>query len=282
MQAESEFRGYKLYLALLLCVVFGGLIGIAAYYPRIPFDTRMWMRLALCVVFLAGLFIFRRGKPAWETSLAFLAVAAGIYAAGLFGDRLLDWFSISANNARGYAVSKIGETLPIILAILIAVLLSRRKLGTLYLQRGRLGLSLLLGLIVGVFLFAYFISQGGWQVFQGSNLRELLPDIGWIAVFSAFNGFMEELWFRGLFLSRFEWLIGRRQAFWVTALLFGLLHAFGSFTGTLGSLALVIVTLILGIAFGYIVQRTESIWGAVLGHFFVDFFFLLGYFATIG
>jgi membrane protease YdiL (CAAX protease family) len=35
-------------------------------------------------------------------------------------------------------------------------------------------------------------------------------------------------------------------------------------------------------AFGYIVQRTKSIWGAVLGHFFADFFLMLGYFATTG
>jgi membrane protease YdiL (CAAX protease family) len=162
------------------------------------------------------------------------------------------------------------------------VLLTRRDLGSLYLRRGRLGWSLLGGLAVGAVLFAYFLSQGGGQVFQAPNIKTLLPTIGWVSVFSIFNGFMEEIWFRGLFLSRFEWLLGRRWAFWMTALLFGLLHAFGSFTGTLGSALLVAFTLLLGMAFGYIVQKTGSIWGAVLGHFFADFFFLLGYFATTG
>lgn len=282
MQAESGLRGPKLYLALVLCFVFGGLIGIAGYYGGIPIEIRRWMRLGLCLIFLAALVIYKRNKPAWETALGFLAVSFGIYASGLLGGLLLDWFSISGEDARGYAVDKINETLPIIIIILAAALLSGHNLRELYLVCGRLGWSLLGGLAVGAVLFAYFLSQGGWQVFQDGNLKLLIPTIGWIKLFSVFNGFMEELWFRGLFLSRFEWLLGRRWAFWMTSLLFGLLHAFGSFTGTLGSALLVGFTLLLGMAFGYIVQKTGSIWGAVLGHFFADFFLLLGYFATAG
>jgi len=282
MQAKTELRGSLRYLAPVLCILFGGVIGLAGYYARIPYETRGWLRLGLCAVFLAGLFIFKRGKPAWHTSLAFLAVTAGLLADRLLGDFLLVWIPVSPDDARGYTLSKISETLPIILIILLIVLLSGRNLKEMYLRRGRLGWSLLGGLAVGVVLFGYFISQGGWQVFQDGNLKVLLPTIGWVAVFSIFNGFMEELWFRGLFLSRFEWLLGQRWAFWVTALVFGLLHAFGSFTGTLGSALLTFFTLLMGMAFGYIVQKTGSIWGAVLGHFFADFFLLLGYFATMG
>ncbi len=282
MQAESELRGLKLYLALTICFIFGGLIGIAGYYGGIPIDIRRWMRLGLCILFLAVLLILKRRTPAWETALGFLAVSLGIYASGLLGGLLLDWFSISGEDARGYAVDKINETLPIIVIILAAVLLSGHKLRELYLKGGRLDWSLLGGLAVGVVLFAYFLSQGGWQVFQDGNLKVLMPTIAWITIFSIFNAFMEELWFRGVFLSRFEWLFGRRWAFWLTALLFGLLHAFGSFTGTLGSALLTFFTLLLGMAFGYIVQKTGSIWGAVLGHFFADFFMMLGYFATMG
>ncbi len=282
MQSATELRGSWRWLTPVLCFVAGGIIGIAGYYEPIPFETRMWMRVGLCVIFLAAMLVLKRGRPAWETALAFLAISAGMLAAGLVGDRLITWLNISSQDARGYAVSKINETLPIILIILLAVLLSRRKLSELYLRGGRLGLSLLYGLAVGVVLFLYFLSQGGGQVFQGPNLKTLLPTIGWVAIFSVFNAFMEELWFRGAFLSRFEWLLGRRWAFWLTALLFGLLHAFGSFTGTLGSLVLVTFTLFLGFAFGWIVQKTGSIWGAVLGHFFADFFMLVGYFATLG
>jgi membrane protease YdiL (CAAX protease family) len=277
---STELRGPGRALAIILCFISGAAIGIAGYYAKIPLDIRMWIRLGLCVIFLVGLFAFRRFRPAWETSLAFLAIIAGIYLASLVDNHPLDWLGISPDDARGYAVSKICETLPIILTVFLLVFLSRRGLTGLCLHGGKIGLSLLGGLVVGVVLFGYFLSQGGWQVFQDGDLVTLLPSIGWIALFSLFNGFMEELWFRGLFLSRFEWLLGRHWAFWLTALQFGLLHAFGAFTGTLGSLLLTLFTLFLGMAFGLIVQRTKNIWGAVLGHFFADFFLLLGYFAT--
>ena len=98
--------------------------------------------------FLAGLFIFKRGKPAWHASLAFLAVSAGLLADRLLGDFLLVWIPVSPDDARGYTLSKISETLPIILIILLIVLLSGRNLKEMYLRRGRLGWSLLGGLAV--------------------------------------------------------------------------------------------------------------------------------------
>jgi len=282
MQEDWQLKGSWRWAIPLACFIAGTTIGLAGYFDGIPIETRRGLRLVLCLVFLAGLFIFKRNKPAWHTDLAFLAVSAGLWVAGLTGGWLLRWSGISGENARGFAVDKINETIPIIIIILLAVLLSGKRLTGLFLAKGQVGLSLLGGLGVGVILFGYFLFQGGWQVFQGSNLRLLLPEIGWITIFAIFNGFMEELWFRGLFLSRFEDLMGKRLAFWITALLFGMLHAFGNFTGTLSSLLLVLFTLLLGMAFCYIVQRTRSIWGAVLGHFFADFFFLLGYFATMG
>ena len=281
MLKVAKMRRFERIMAISLCFLFGSAIGMAGYYGGIPLDIRMWMRLGLAAIFLAGLFIFRREEPAWQTSLAFFAVIAGIYVASLVGNRPLDWLHIASNDARGYAVSKICEVLPIILAIFLAVMISGRGLAGLNLKRGRPGLSILGGLAIGLVLFAYFLSQGGWQVFDNGNLVQLLPTIGWVTLFSIANSLMEELWFRGLFLSRFEWLLGPRWAFWLTALTFGLLHAFGSFTGTLGSLLLTVFTLLLGIAFSFIVQRTRNIWGAVVGHFFADFFMMLGYFATL-
>jgi membrane protease YdiL (CAAX protease family) len=282
MQTAAELRGVWRWLAPVLVLVAGGFIGIAGYYALIPFETRMWMRLILAAIFLAAMIVFWRNKPARETCLAFFAVSVGLYVAGLIGGTLTSWLGISDQDPRGFAINKINETLPIILVILLAVLLSRRKLSTLYLSGGRVGRSLIYGLVVGAALFLYFLSQGGWQVFQAEAMKTLLPMIGWMTIFSIFNGFMEELWFRGLFLSRFEWLLGRSWAFWITAITFGMLHIFGSFNGTLGTLLLSSFTVLLGIAFGYIVQKTNSIWGAVLGHFFADFFMMVGYFATMG
>lgn len=108
--------------------------------------------------------------------------------------------------------------------IFFAVMISGLGLEGLCLFGGRIGLSIFGGVTIGAVLFIYFLSQGGWQVFQDSNLVKLFPAIGWITIFSTFNSFMEELWFRGLFLSCFEWQLGPRWAFWLSALTFGLLH----------------------------------------------------------
>ncbi len=282
MPAATETRSVKRIMAISLCFLFASAIGLSGYYGGIPLDIRMWMRFGLAGIFLAGLFIFRREGMAWQTSLAFFAVTAGICAAGLVGNHPLVWLNIAPNDARGYAVSKIFEALPIVAIIFLAVMISGRGMEGLRIYGGRTGLSILAGFAIGAVLFIYFLTQGGWQVFQDGNLVKLLPAIGWITIFSISNSFMEELWFRGLFLSRFEWQLGPRWAFWLSALTFGLLHAFGSFTGTLGSLLLTLFTLLLGISFCYIVQRTHNIWGAVTGHFFADFFMMLGYFATQG
>lgn len=280
MPIAAKKPGFKQAAAIFLCFLFATAIGMAGYYGAIPFDIRMWMRLGLAALFLLGLFLFPREKPVWQTDLAFLSVIAGIYAAGLIGSRPLEWLHIASNDARGYAAAKFSEVLPIVLFIFLAVIIGGRGLAGLRLKKGRPFLSILCGLGIGVILFAYFLSQGGLQVFQGDNLIKLLPTIGWITAFSLMNSFMEELWFRGLFLSRFEWQFGPQWAFWLSTLTFGFLHAFGSFTGTLGSLLLTIFTLLLGAAFSYLVQRTNNIWGAVVGHFFADFFMLLGFFAT--
>lgn len=282
MPTAAKSLGTKQIPAIVLCFLFGSAIGLAGYYSEIPIDIRMWIRLGLAAVFLVGLFLFPREKPVWQTCLAFLGVTAGIYAAGLIGTHPLEWLNIASSDAPGYAVSKISEVLPIVLAMFLAVIFGGRGLEGLRLYKGRPGLSVLCGFGVGVVLFGYFLSEGGWRVFQNGNLIKLLPVIGWVTIFSVCNSFMEELWFRGLFLSRFEWQFGPRWAFWLTAVIFGMLHAFGSFAGTLGSLVLTLFTLLLGIAFSFIVQKTNNIWGAVVGHFFADFFMMLGFFATQG
>lgn len=269
-------------VAILLCLVSGTAIGLAAYYSAVPLDIRLGLRLGLSAVFLAGFMVWRRQPAVRETLLAFWSVITGVLAAYFLSSWLKGLLAISVDDARGFAITKAVEVVPVILFILLPFVLRKQPMRELYLVGGRPVLSLLGGLGVAVLLFVYFISQGGWQVFRGGNLAALLPAIGWITVFSVLNALMEELWFRGLFLSRFTGLFGDRPAFWLTAVLFGLLHVFGSFTGTLGTAVLTGFTFLMGLAFGVIVRRTQSIWGAVLGHFFADFFMLLGYFATAG
>ena len=56
MRAESTVRGSRRWLGAFACLVAGAGIGIAGYFSGIPFDIRVWIRAALCIVFLVLLF----------------------------------------------------------------------------------------------------------------------------------------------------------------------------------------------------------------------------------
>jgi membrane protease YdiL (CAAX protease family) len=54
----------------------------------------------------------------------------------------------------------------------------------------------------------------------------LIATVVWGLVFSVANGFMEELWLRGIFLKRFAPMLGINASVWLTAIIFALMHGF--------------------------------------------------------
>jgi membrane protease YdiL (CAAX protease family) len=95
------------------------------------------------------------------------------------------------------------------------------------------------------------------------------------------KGEHEEVWYRGLFLSRFTDLVGARSALAVTTRAFGGMHFMTGYTGNAGSLGMIIIALFLGLACGLIVQKTRTMWGAVLAHAAADSFYIFAYFAAL-
>jgi membrane protease YdiL (CAAX protease family) len=83
-------------------------------------------------------------------------------------------------------------------------------------------------------------------------------------MFVVSNAFMEELLFRGLFLGRYEPLIGKWLAILSTALAFTLAHMQITYAPNLWSFLL--VTLGFSIAWAWLMQKTGNLWGSVLFH----------------
>lgn len=86
-------------------------------------------------------------------------------------------------------------------------------------------------------------------------------------------GFCEEFVFRGLLLTEYEKKMGYFQAALISALLFGMFHYnimnfFGPF--------------MLGIVFAWVMQVTESIWTAMLGHLINNTFAVVMLYVTSG
>ena len=88
----------------------------------------------------------------------------------------------------------------------------------------------------------------------------------------------EEIMFRGLFLRKLEPFVGAFLANCLVALVFTGLHAVVTYTSDqLGFLA---ATLPLAIAWGYIMQKTDGIWGSILFHAGMDIPIVLGLFSV--
>lgn len=268
------------FAVLFLCCI---AISSSAYGPGLPEAARPAVKSLLPLLWL--LLAWMAGKNNWlapyrEAFLAFFAVSLGLWGAWLIGDWPLRQLGLTTDSLQGVAVAKAIEVLPVVAAILIVNQLEGEDLASLYLRRARLGRSLLYGVGLGAVLWLIFLAMGGRQVFAYAGASRLLAALPYLLLFALANGFMEELWYRGLYLGRFEPLIGSRNALALTTLAFVALHLAADYAS--GSLVqLLASTLLLGLVCGLIVLFTRCLWGAVLAHALGDILVLLGFFWTL-
>ncbi len=94
-------------------------------------------------------------------------------------------------------------------------------------------------------------------------------------LFASSNSLMEEIMFRGLFLPRFEPLFGPRGSLALISVIFAFFHvALLPFMGLETTVAFVSFLFLQGYAWGYTIQKSRSIWGAVFAHAVADVFFM--------
>lgn len=83
------------------------------------------------------------------------------------------------------------------------------------------------------------------------------------------NGLREELLYRGLFLKRYETLLGSSISNLLQAIIFSLSHTVagtGATVYTPFSAVFVLITFLLSLTWGYVMQRTDGLLGSVLFH----------------
>ena len=173
------------------------------------------------------------------------------------GQRVASAAGIDPDTPAGWAVDKLGGSLTVVVVVLALTLVSGRTPSSLYLRRGRLGLGLAVGLATFAAAAATAIPLAGF-LFGGRDLglARVLPWTPWLLVFVLSNAFAEELLFRGLFLGPLEPLIGR-------------------FHANLAAL------LPLALAWGWLTQKSEGIWGSVLLHAGMDISVMVGMFSNL-
>jgi membrane protease YdiL (CAAX protease family) len=116
-------------------------------------------------------------------------------------------------------------------------------------------------------------------LFGGSSMStdKLAGLIGLVLIFSVLSAAYEEIWFRGLMLSRLMPLVGDKSALIIQAAVFGIFEAAFFYTINPQPLYLPVVFIVgtvLGYYWGLMTMKDESLMGAALFH--AGFYVLIG------
>ncbi len=240
-------------------------------------DARLVYKFAVPLVSLILALSIRRGSRFsryWRVFFAYFIGGAAF---------LLQWlvfgFLSYPLTVETVALEKMLAALLTFAPILAFTRLSGGDLGSIYVKKGNLGA----GLLIGLALFAFFavaspilaISMFGAQSVD-SRAIAWAP---WILVFVLSSGLLEESMYRGLFLKKYEALLGPRAANFLQAIVFCTIHLSVAYTPE--PYLFVVLTFFLGLAWGWVAQRTDSLLASVLFHAGADIPIILSIFLAL-
>ena len=275
-------RRAGLFVLLLLCEAAIFIFG-SYYVDAFATNKNMTYSLAVSAVFLAATLwskFDKRLNEYWQIPLVLLAASLAFPFTAIFNGAIravLGWFAVTTDTSQGVAIEKVCEMLLKVTPILLLVRLSGADFGSVFLKRGNLKLGAGIGALVFFFLGTatfMFAAQ------RFTSVESLIAAVLWGLVFSFANSFMEELWLRGLFLKRFEPVIGIRAAVWLTSFIFATMHGFAFYFDAMALAFFTVNTLALGLACGYLMVKSDSIWGPVIIHAASDFFLFVAVLAS--
>lgn len=197
----------------------------------------------------------------------------------VFGKYMINQLGIMDTTPAGWALPKLNEFFVIVGVIIVFTLLSGDSLASIYIQRGNLKLGLIIGL-TAVFIFVIgAIPMASLFNIRYTNMSGILPLIPWTCIFVLANGAMEEILFRGLFLRKLEPIIGIHLSVFLLAFIFTGIHSWVSYTAD--NRIFLAFTFPLALALGYIMKKTDSVWGSILLHAGMDIPIMLGIFSNL-
>ncbi|RDE16234.1 MAG: hypothetical protein C4K47_01915 [Candidatus Thorarchaeota archaeon] len=274
--------GVRIILFVLLFVTSVLVYTIAGYNYFMDATTRLIAKTIVATGLFVVAFILYRRAPRIYSKIAysFAAVALGFLFAWLFGG----WYELipglTVDSPAGIAAAKFAEVLPIVLTVIVLITAAGDNLASLYVTGGNPVKGLLLGFAAVPVELVLFAGMGGFAISVGIGM--LVGWIPWMLIFAFSNSFMEELIIRGLFLRKYEVLFGPRASLIFTSVVFAAFHApLLPFLGLVALAAFVFITFVLGLLWGYTIQKTDSIWGAVLSHAIADMLFFITYFGAL-
>lgn len=285
-------RGRKALFAVG-CIVAGFLPLSAGYVPGDV--ARLVYGVVVSSVLLALALLARRSpsmRMYWEIPLAFfgmsLFILADRYVPGFLTVQVLHNPPVAGNplasTVSGTVIVELDELLLTVVAVLVVVWISRSSLTSIYVRRGRFGAAYAIGIIglVGFYVLSYGVLSHSrfmpaHEIFDLGRYLGLTPAL--LAAVAA-NGFLEELMFRGLLMSRLNIAFGPYLATFIQAAVFASWHVGVTYTAS----ALVFSVLFafpLGIFGGYLTRSSGSIVPSSLFHAGADIPIYLGFLSFV-
>jgi uncharacterized protein len=186
-----------------------------------------------------------------------------------------------ASTVLGTVLVQLFSTLCIVVPIVVLIKASGRDLGSLFISRSRSWVVPAIGLI-GLLAFYYLAARGrtaGFFPNSGITPSRFLALTPALLVLVLLNGLREELWFRGLFLRRYEQFLGSWPSNLLTGVIFTSFHVQVQYA--LHLLPFLGFTFFLGLFLGYLMQRSGSLLGPVLFHAGSDIPIFLAYLSYV-
>jgi len=254
----------------------GALVGLAAFFLLLAIFAKKTTHLI----------------KYWEIPFAFFVFTT----AGIIGDqggfiqhtlvRNILHDTPTANNplastVMGSVLAQVVSTASLIIPILLLTKASGNNLKSIFVNKTRTLWPLIVG-VVGFVLFYLISSSERAQRFfpnHGVTRAQLLALTPALVVLVLCNGLREELWFRGLFLKKYGVFLSPFSSNMLSAIIFTSFHAQVQYTSAL--LPFLVITLILGLLFGYLMQKSGSILASTILHAGSDIPIFLGYLSYV-
>ncbi len=259
-------------------VVFG-IVPLAGFLPR----TLLIIMQAVLLAILLGVTLWLRrsasGKPYWPVFYAFFVCGLALLVAKVLSGSLVTLLGAAEPpaNPQDVGIAKFSESLLIVAVILLGMAIVRTDRRSIYIQKGRLGL----GLAIGIPGFLVLAAWGLLPIMAGPDgANKLLSLLPWILLFVLCNAFTEELLYRGVFLKRYEAFLGKGLSLWLVTIAFTLLHFQAGYV--VNSILFLVQLFPFALIWGWLTQKTDSLWGSVLFHAGADCIIIFAIYQSLG
>lgn len=259
------------------------MIVFSPWNPLLKPANDLFGRLGLISLLVVAGRLSRKSErlaPLWPVISALTIMIVTVSLMWIMANYLIDNLGLTSSNPRDFALLKLSDMFIVFVAVISLSRAMGYTLQDLYLQKGRVRLGLLLGLGTLALAAATSVPSGIWLFkLDPAKLTGWQTWLPWLVLFVLANGAMEELLFRGLFLKRFEPLLGDFGANLTIALVFTALHFGVGYTSD----QWLFMGILIGLAllFGTVIQKTKALWPAILFHAGMDISVMLGIFSNL-